>query len=70
MYISLEASFGSGAGSLILLDAAADEAVSDCRDGGRAWVVPGRNEASPLSLGSGGGKGDIEMLVTEAEWAW
>jgi len=26
--------------------------------------------ASGAALGKGGGNGDIEMLVTEAEWAW
>lgn len=26
--------------------------------------------ASGTALGSGGGKGDIEILLTEAEWAW
>jgi hypothetical protein len=26
--------------------------------------------ASGTALGSGGGKGDMEMLLTEAEWAW
>lgn len=26
--------------------------------------------ASGAAVGNGGGKGDIEMLVIEAEWAW
>ena len=26
--------------------------------------------ASGTALGSGGGNGDIEILLTEAEWAW
>lgn len=68
----LEGVFGRVFASFGLLEVAA----------GDAWlsVVPvaGRRglfgtdlaAASVLMLGRGGGKGEIEMAVTEAEWAW
>lgn len=50
-------------------------AVPDCRDSGRADVnVPEadifRDATSSLVGFRGGGKGDIEIFVTDAEWAW
>ena len=67
--MSLEGILGSGGGSLGLLDAAAGIDVSDCRDAGRIEGCCGFNETSGFSLDNGGGYGDIEMLVTEAECA-
>jgi hypothetical protein len=58
--------------SLGFLEAAAGEAcVSVVPVAGR-WGLSGigRAAASILILGSGGGYGEMEMAVTEAEWAW
>lgn len=69
MYISFDGVLGICSGSLGRLDFAAGEASTR-----RVEAVlddPGgnRGEGSGLSVGKGGGNGDIEMPVTEAEWA-
>ena len=69
--MSLDGILGSGMGSFGRRDAAAgDAAASDCREAGRPWEAGGRGAESVLSLDSGGGYGEMDMLVTEAEWAW
>ena len=47
--------------------------VSDATEGVRLGVAACEVillTASGMALGRGGGKGDIEILLTEAEWAW
>lgn len=67
-----DGTFGTGGGSLgRLLAAAGDGCASDARDAGRRGLFvacdTARAAASGISFGSGGGLGDIETDVTEAE---
>jgi len=67
--------FGTPGGSLGRLEVAAGVAWrSEAPDPGRKGLLSdwarARAAVSDLKLGNGGGKGDIEMLVTDAEWAW
>lgn len=67
----LEGIFGTGCGSLGLLDAAAGVVCVS------AMPVPGRRgllgedweAGSAPTVGSGGGNGEIDMDVTDAAWA-
>lgn len=76
MYILLEGVLGTCCGSRGFLAVAAGlGAVPDCRDSGREPVIApaaaiAREATSALVGFGGGGKGDIETFVTEAEWAW
>lgn len=68
----LDGVFGTGWGSFGLLEAAAGEAGFSVVPvaGRRGLLGTDLGGASALMPGSGGGKGEIEMAVTEAEWAW
>jgi len=68
----LDGIFGTVCGSFGLLEAAVGEAwLSAVPVAGRRGLF-GTDlcAASILTPGSGGGKGEIAMDVTEAEWAW
>jgi hypothetical protein len=68
----LEGVFGTLLVSFGLLEAAAGDAwLSVVLVGGRRGLFgTDRRAPSILMVGSGGGNGEIEMAVTEAEWAW
>jgi len=68
----LDGVFSTVGESFILLAAAAGEAwVSVVAVAGRRGLFGTDLRAlSILILGSGGGNGEIETAVTEAEWAW
>jgi hypothetical protein len=68
----LEGVFGTLFVSFGLLEAAAGDAwLSVVPVAGRRGLFgTDRRAPSALMVGSGGGKGEIEMAVTEAEWAW
>jgi hypothetical protein len=68
----LDGMLGTVCSSFGLLEAAAGEAwLSVVPVAGRRGLFgTDLSAASILMLGSGGGKGEIEMAVTEAEWAW
>lgn len=76
MKMLLEGAFGTWGGSRGFLAVAAElGAVPGCPVSGRDKILaPGpltlRNAASGCVGFRGGGKGDMEILVTEAEWAW
>lgn len=73
-----EGIFGTWGASRGFLAAAAAVAEG-CRESGRAGVPPGpgldnceraRCTTSGWPVFIGGGNGEIETVVTEAEWAW
>ncbi len=72
MWILFDGVFGIVGISLCLLDAAAGEAwlsvVPETNRTGMMWFALAAG--SSLAVGRGGGNGEIEMEVTEAEWAW
>lgn len=77
MYMSLEGVRGICCGSFCFLDAADDPVGcrADCLESGRAGDDVAADavfafDTSGLSVGSGGGKGEIEIQVTDAECAW
>lgn len=67
-YMSFEGIRGSCAGPLGRLDALAGEASG--RKFGWAWGCCGGGGRSDRSFDKGGGYGDVDMLVTDAECAW
>lgn len=74
MKILFEGTFGTGFGSRAFLAVAA-ELAPDCLDSGREEGPPpaaaiAREATSGLMGFSGGGNGERETLVTEAECAW
>lgn len=73
MWMLFDGRLGTCGASLGFLDAAAD-GDPDCRDSGLiglpvAWATA-LAATSGLSVGRGGGYGEMEMLVTDAECAW
>jgi len=69
----LDGIFGTVCDSLagILEPAAGDAWLSEVPVAGRKGLFgTDLRAASALVVGSGGGKGEIAMEVTEAEWAW
>ena len=72
----LDGTLGIGCGCSFCFLAAApgDLGVSEAREAGLKGLFVACDTtlevASSLSLGSGGGLGDMETEVTEAEWAW
>lgn len=74
MNMLLEGTFGTGIGSRGFLIVAAGLGP-DCLDSGREEVPPpaaamAREATSGLMGFIGGGYGEMDTLVTEAEWAW
>lgn len=74
MKMLFEGTFGTGFGSRAFLTVAAG-LTPDCLDSGREEELPpaaamAREATSGLVGFRGGGNGDTETLVTEAECAW
>lgn len=73
MWILFDGVFGIEGGSRDRRDAAADGVASECREPGRKEDAPvAARDASTfeVAVGSGGGYGEIEIPVTDAECAW
>lgn len=73
IYILFDGVFGTAGTSRGRLDAPTPTVASVDRDSGleieSVWLLS-KEGGSGAAEGRGGGYGEMDMLVTEAEWAW